>query len=908
MAKYQTFRATALYERLSKDDELQGESNSISNQKMYLEDYARKNGFHDIRHFTDDGYTGTNFNRPGFQSMLSEIESGRIGTVIVKDMSRFGRNYLQVGFYTEMLFPQKEIRFIAINNGVDSAKPQENDFTPFLNIMNEFYAKDTSNKIKSVFKARMENGKRCSGNVPYGFYRLPDDKQQLYVDPVAGAVVRQIFDLAASGTNLTAIAEKLSEMHILIPSAYNAKYHPEQNNHIVWDDPYRWRISVIASILDRREYLGHTVLHKTEQISFKTKKRKTVAPEDRLLFPNTHEAIVDEETWNLAHKYREASRQVKRVPNGTYSQAHILCGFLYCADCGQRMRLQSSKHNGHLSFSFRCGSYASDRNSCTSHSIPANSVEQLLLTTLKRVSKRVFEDEKGFAEFLKEQYEAKASEKPTKAKAELQEAKKRFDELDNLIRSLYENFVSGKLPERQYQSLMRQYDEEQTAVEAKMNELSEEITEQQGTPLKIDRFVALIKKYKEPTELTNELVRELLDKIVVHQAEGKGKEKVQRVDIYFNFVGNFELAYTKEELAEQAQKVKKKYNIDKEKQRERGRKKREKAKAERYAANDGHKFPKRVCEQCGNEFWPNSTAQKFCSTECARAHQDEERKRKRFEEKGNHLFKQKKCIVCGKPFWPTNGQELMCSDECKLQHRRECQREYYRSKVSDTERKKRLEAKEKLKEQNGGHLLPQRECEYCGELYWPVRESQKYCCKKCCNAAVESQRLGRDVAEKEGHKFFKKVCAECGKEFWPNGPSEVCCSDECKASRMSRQHKERYAEISAIKNAEKDGHKFPQQTCEFCGKEYWPTTPNQRHCSPDCLRNGRISARHDGRNPAEKDGHPYFERTCIVCGKKFWPNGPSTKTCSEECRRERARQQGREFRERQKQTEAEKTA
>ena len=213
-------RITALYERLSRDDEIQGESNSITNQKQYLEDYAVQNGFENIRHFSDDGYSGTNFNRPAFNALLAEIEAGRVGTVIVKDMSRFGRNYLQVGFYTEMMFPKKGVRFIAVNNGVDSANPADNDFTPFLNIMNEWYAKDTSKKIKAVFKARMRDGKRVSGAVPYGYYRKPEDKQTLYVDEVSASVVRRIFQLACEGMGATAIADTLSADKVLIPSAY----------------------------------------------------------------------------------------------------------------------------------------------------------------------------------------------------------------------------------------------------------------------------------------------------------------------------------------------------------------------------------------------------------------------------------------------------------------------------------------------------------------------------------------------------------------------------------------------------------------------------------------------------------------------------------------------------------------
>ena len=316
MAKFQGFKATALYERLSKDDELQGESNSILNQKKYLEDYAEKNGFSNIRHFTDDGYTGTNFNRPAFQEMLSEVEAGNIGTVIVKDMSRFGRNYLQVGYYTEILFPQKEVRFIAINNSVDSDQPMGNDFAPFLNIMNEWYAKDTSNKIKSVFNSRMSEGLRCSGSIPYGFNRHPEDKQKLVVDPVASKVVKHIYELAAEGMGPTAIARVLTEEKVLIPSAYTAKYHPEQSNFKAPKESCEWSNGTIGEILRRKEYLGHTVLKKSGKANFKMK-RKKIDPEDWLVFENTHEAIVDQELWDKAQKFREKERQKRKTPYGT---------------------------------------------------------------------------------------------------------------------------------------------------------------------------------------------------------------------------------------------------------------------------------------------------------------------------------------------------------------------------------------------------------------------------------------------------------------------------------------------------------------------------------------------------------------------------------------------------------------
>ena len=267
-------KITALYERLSRDDDLAGESNSITNQKKYLEDYAQKNGFKNIRHFTDDGFSGVNFNRPGFQSLIKKVEAGNVETLIVKDMSRLGRNYLQVGFYTEVLFPQKNVRFRAINNSIDSNNASDNDFAPFLNIMNEWYAKDTSNKIKAVFDARMKDGKRCSGSIPYGYNRLPNDKQTLVVDPVASEVVKRIFLLANEGKSPRTIAELLTEEKVLIPAAYAKKYHPEQYNGTKFSNPYLWGTSSVRTILGRQEYLGHTVLRKSVSTNFQTSQEK----------------------------------------------------------------------------------------------------------------------------------------------------------------------------------------------------------------------------------------------------------------------------------------------------------------------------------------------------------------------------------------------------------------------------------------------------------------------------------------------------------------------------------------------------------------------------------------------------------------------------------------------------------
>ena len=541
-------RITALYERLSRDDEMQGESNSITNQKKYLEDYAVQHGFGNIQHFSDDGYSGTNLNRPAFNSLLTEIEAGRVGTVIVKDMSRFGRNYLQVGFYTEMMFPKKNVRFIAVNNGVDSANPADNDFTPFLNIMNEWYAKDTSKKIKAVFKAKMRDGKRVSGAVPYGYYRKPEDKQTLYVDEASASVVRRIFQLACDGMGATAIADTLSEDKILIPSAYARQNHPEDCQCTNYHDPYTWNATTVGYILNRREYLGHTVLGKTTRDNFKTK-RKRIANEDELLvFYNTHEAIIDQETYDKAQRMR------KRVSPRRNSEkpAHRLSGLLYCADCGSRLAYINSKpKDGKIYDSnqaFRCSRYHNKYHSCTGHYIKASTIEMLIYQATKRVSQYVLKDEKEFVEQLKAQYELQCEKDNTDDKKELLEAKRRMMDLDDLIKGLYENFTLGRLPERQFNRLMTEYDTEQSSLEQRISEL-ETATERISTKaVQIDKFVRLVKKYRDFEELTTPMLNDFIEKVVIHEAEGgRTKDRTQQVDIYFNFIGNFVLPLSEDE-------------------------------------------------------------------------------------------------------------------------------------------------------------------------------------------------------------------------------------------------------------------------------------------------------------------------------------------------------------------------
>ena len=605
-------RTTALYERLSRDDEQQGESNSISNQKKFLEDYALNNGFVNVKHYTDDGFTGRNFKRPGFQQMLADIEKGQVGAVIVKDMSRFGRNYLQVGFYTDMMFPKKDVRFIAINSNVDSNSdnPNQNDFAPFLNIMNEWYAKDTSNKIKTVFDSRMKDGKRCSGSIPYGYYRSSEDKQTLLVDPVSSKVVVRIFELMANGYNTGEITRILTEEKVLVPSAYAKQNHPEQCNYKVADDYHKWNRTTVLDILKRKEYLGHTILKKSVSVNFKTDERRETTEDEQYFFENTHEPIISQELWDKAQKNRRFVER-KRI-NDDIKASAVFLGLLYCSDCDSKLvvKMLENDKTGHIIIAYNCTGYDGKNGRCTAHYINENDLKAIFLEYIRLISKRIIEDETAFVNELKAKWQEKQNGVPKQSKTDLRACKKRYDELDNIISSLYENFVSGLLPERQYKSLMKKYDVEQKELEDKIASLSEQLGEQKApTTLKAERFIQLIKKYKEPKELTREMVRELVDKIVVHQPSGTKPNRTQQVDIYFNFIGKYDLAYTQEEIAEKQLQAEKEELAKAEKQRQWKldyyKSYYEKKKAERLSENDGHLYPLRTCGICGKSFYPN---------------------------------------------------------------------------------------------------------------------------------------------------------------------------------------------------------------------------------------------------------------------------------------------------------------
>ena len=550
---------TALYERLSRDDEMQGESNSIVNQKRYLEEYAQAQGFKNIRHFTDDGYSGTNFKRPGFQEMIAAIEAGEIDVVCVKDLSRFGRDYLKVGFYTEIMFPEKGVRFIAINNSVDSANPMENDFTPSLNIMNEWYAKDTSNKIRAIFRSRMQDGKRCSGAIPYGYKRDPEDKNHLLIDEEAAKVVRRIYQMVIDGMGSQAIANQLTADNVLIPSAYlEQSEHGESRNHS-YHDPCRWNCTAVSYILDKQEYMGHTVLGKTICENFKTKKRRKARPDELIIFENTHEPIIDAETWHLVQKLRRRTR--RKLANGSYS--HRLSGLVYCADCGKRLSYSSpqSQHRPDgktydADSSFRCPTYKSMYGECTMHYIKSSTLDKLVDEAVRKIARYILRNEQAFLEQVRVLTSADQKQTQSEDKKELVNIKKRIAELDNYIKRLYEGNASGKIPDRQFEKLMAQYDSEQQELEERVKEIEASIHEIQQESENGQQFVRLVQKYRDLTEIDQTALNEFIDKVVVHEATGgRTADRSQQIDIYFNFIGQFMVEDTEEELLMQEQEA-----------------------------------------------------------------------------------------------------------------------------------------------------------------------------------------------------------------------------------------------------------------------------------------------------------------------------------------------------------------
>ena len=538
-------KITALYERLSRDDELEGESNSIVNQKKILEEYASKNNLTNIIHFTDDGISGTQFDRPGFMEMMNGVNTGNIGCIIVKDMSRLGRDYLKVGQCMEIL-RQKGVRLIAINDNVDSFY-REDDFTPFRNIMNEWYARDTSRKIQSTFRSKGESGKHTASTPPYGYIKDEKDKDKWVVDEKAAEIVRRIFNLTMDGAGPYKIAKILEADKIDIPAYHQQKMGYGLHQSKNFEYPYRWCSSTIASILKKKEYLGHTVNFKTRK-HFKDKKSKYVSEDNWLIFENTHEAIIDQETFDNVQRIRG---NVKRYPDG-WGEYHPLTGLMYCADCGSKMYVHRTNNYKNIPY-YVCSNYK--KVPCgtlcpSAHRIKAEVVLNLIQETLKDIKNYLDEDNEAFIHSIQNEMEEKEKAHIEKKKIRLTESQNRLQELERLMCRIYEDMILNKIPNNRYEILNNQYETEQLTLSKEIKDLELVISRYEKETDKARKFISLISRYENFDNLTNTMINEFVKKIIIHERDRKGSQtSKQKIEIYFNFIGNYESP--KEELSEE---------------------------------------------------------------------------------------------------------------------------------------------------------------------------------------------------------------------------------------------------------------------------------------------------------------------------------------------------------------------
>ncbi len=531
---------TALYPRLSHEDELQGESNSISNQKRILETYAKQNGFSNLRWYTDDGYSGANFQRPGFQAMLADIEAGKVGTVIVKDMSRLGRNYLQVGMYTEMIFPQKGVRFIAINDGVDSAQG-ENDFAPLRNIFNEWLVRDTSKKIKAVKRSKGMSGKPITSKPVYGY--LMDEDENFIIDEEAAPVVRQIYSLCLAGNGPTKIARMLTEQQIPTPGTLEyrrtgstRRYHPGYE--------CKWATNTVVHLLENREYTGCLVNFKTEKPSYKLKHSIENPPEKQAVFENHHEPIIDREMWERVQELRKQRKRPNR-----YDEVGLFSGILFCADCGSVMYQQRYQTDKRKQDCYICGSYKKRTADCTAHFIRTDLLTAGVLSNLRKVTSYAAKHEARFMKLLIEQNEDGDRRRNAAKKKELEAAEKRIAELSAIFKRLYEDSVTGRISDERFTELSADYEAEQKELKERAARLREELSKAQEATANAEKFMNVVRRHTTIEELTPTLLREFVEKIVVHESvalDGKrrGKLRRQEIEIYYSFVGKVELPDT----------------------------------------------------------------------------------------------------------------------------------------------------------------------------------------------------------------------------------------------------------------------------------------------------------------------------------------------------------------------------
>ena len=525
---------TALYARLSKDDDLVGDSNSIVHQKEILAKYAKEHGFTNIEFYVDDGFSGTNFNRPDFQRMMADAEEGKISTVIVKDMSRFGRDYIMVGYYTEIYFSNLDIRFIAINDNVDSNIQTENDLTPFKNVFNEWYARDTSKKIRAVFKAKGNSGKHLSTNPPFGYKKDPNDKDKWIIDDEAAATVRRIFQMYVDGYRISEIGHKLTEEKVETPILYYMNRGIKTNARSEY--PEIWDLMSIKYILSQTAYAGHTVNFQTAVKSYKTKKQIRLPKEDWIIYRNTQEPIIDEKTFETVQQMRKVKRARTK-----YNEPNMFSGLLYCADCGNHLTIQRVARNRKMD-NFSCATYRKKKKGlCSCHRILVSDLETIVRGDLQKVCEYVFLHEKKFTDEYLSGSKRETVKFQAKTKAELKRLSERQEEIGRIIRKLYEDNVCGRITDERFDFLAKSYEDEGNDLKTKIQELKNALASSVQDEEKLSKFLKVVKSYTKIEELTPEILNSFIEKIYIGETEKYDGRKMQEVEIIYKFIGAINL-------------------------------------------------------------------------------------------------------------------------------------------------------------------------------------------------------------------------------------------------------------------------------------------------------------------------------------------------------------------------------
>ncbi len=529
-------KITALYCRLSQEDENKGDSDSIINQKSILTKYAKDNGFENIEAFVDDGYSGVSFNRPDFQRLLELMEQGKVSTLITKDLSRLGRNYIEVGNYTEILFPRWNVRYIAVNDNYDSLYSESNEYAPLKNLFNEWFARDTSKKIRAAIKAKAERGERVGTVIPYGYKRDPEIKGHLLINPETAPVVKMIFSLCAEGKGPRVIANALRKKKIPKPTMYRFMTEGIYGTVTDTEDMYGWNDRTVAGILDNEIYLGHTVNCRTTVVSYKDKRVIDRPESEQYRFEHTHEAIVDQTTWDIVRQVRQGKRR-----RNSMGEVNKYSGLLYCADCGSKLYFVRGRTMKPDAFNFICSRYRKHmgEKQCTPHSIREIALDEIILEEIRRVTS---EARMHTAEFVRFISQKSSSENRKELNAKLSEQgklTKRNEELNLLFKRLYEDNVLGKVTNEQFRMLSDGYNAEQKTTVERLEQLKVEIEQLKSTAVNVERFVSLARRYTDIRELTPEILRTFISKIVIHERPSRKKnEGEQRIDIYFTHIGS----------------------------------------------------------------------------------------------------------------------------------------------------------------------------------------------------------------------------------------------------------------------------------------------------------------------------------------------------------------------------------